>query len=153
VYCVLLFGLAASPGVQAALIAVGVGPMVAVGVSLAIAWIASCLLGFADSVQMVSRNTIIQSITPDELRGRVSAFQSTLTNGVPHLGQTWNGALASVLGLPTAIMIGAVCCAILGSSLFFKSAEARSRDVGMLPEPEPEPQAEDKPAPALGATS
>jgi hypothetical protein len=139
-YAVLLFFLAASPRLQETLLAAGVAPIVAVGASLAVAWVACCLLGFSDSVQMLSRNTIIQSITPDELRGRVSAFQSTLTNGVPHLGQASNGAIASFLGLPTAIMIGAIGCAILATSLFRSNKEVRTRDVGMLPPPEPQPE-------------
>ncbi|MBM2812114.1 MAG: major facilitator superfamily 1 [Chloroflexi bacterium] len=146
-YSVLLFLLVVSPRLQETLLAGGVATGVAVGVSLALAWGASCLLGFSDSVQMLSRNTIIQSITPDELRGRVSAFQSTLTNGVPHLGQASNGAIASILGFPTAIMIGAICCAILVTTLFSSNKEVRSRDVGFVPEPEPEPK------PAVGAAS
>ena len=73
-------------------------------------------LGFFDSLQAVPRNIVIQSITPNELRGRVSSFQSMLTNGAPALGHAQSGAVAALIGAPLAIVTGAVICAavILG---------------------------------------
>ncbi|MGH7773703.1 MAG: MFS transporter [Candidatus Binatia bacterium] len=70
-------------------------------------------LGFFDSVQAIPRNTAIQLITPNELRGRVSSFQSMLTNGAPALGQAQSGAVAAIIGAPLAIGAGAVTCAAL----------------------------------------
>lgn len=113
-YCGALFLLAASPWLSLSMVATG-------------------LLGFFDSVQMVPRNGLIQAITPDHLRGRVSAFQSMLTGGVPSLGQSSSGALAQALGAPGALAIGALTCvaAILG--LLVARPDLRGRDVGETP--------------------
>ncbi len=93
-YCLFLVLLACSPWFLLSLV-------VAIG------------LGFFDSVQAIPRNTAIQLITPNELRGRVSSFQSMLTNGAPALGQAQSGALAAIIGAPLAIGAGAVICAAL----------------------------------------
>lgn len=74
------------------------------------------LLGFFDSMQAIPRNTLIQSITPDPLRGRVSSFQRMLSVGAPGLGETQSGAIASIVGPPLTLVLGSMICAgsILG---------------------------------------
>src|SRR5581483_6806475 len=74
---------------------------------------ATFLLGVFDSLQSTPRNGVIQLVTPDDLRGRVSSFQSMLTSGVPPLGQALNGAVAALLGAPMALIAGATVCAAL----------------------------------------
>jgi len=76
-----------------------------------LAVLATAVIGFCDSFQSAPRNTIIQSTTPDELRGRVASFQRTLSGGLPSLGQAQSGALASVIGVPLALIVGATICA------------------------------------------
>lgn len=76
-----------------------------------LAVLATIALGFFESLQSAPRNTIIQATTPDELRGRVSSFQRTLSGGMPPLGQAQSGALASVIGVPFALIVGATICA------------------------------------------
>jgi len=99
-------------------------------VSLAV----TLLLGVFDSLQATPRNTIIQAITPDELRGRVSSFQSMLTNGVPALGQTQNGIAASVLGAPLALVAGASACAAYVLATLAVRHDLRDPDLGALSE-------------------
>ena len=103
-------------------------------------------LGFFDSIQATSRNTVIQAITPDEMRGRVSAFQQTLTNGMPSLGQTYAGAVASILGPSVALISGATACAALVLGIAASRGEIRERDLGShpsgeMPRPAPAPSA------------
>jgi MFS family permease len=110
-YCCCLVGLAVSPW-------------------FALALLMSASLGFSDSVQAIPRNTVIQAITPDEIRGRVSSFQSMLTNGVPSLGQMQVGAVASLVGAPLTLIVGAVLCATTVISVAFARSDVMSRDLG-----------------------
>lgn len=96
----------------------------------ALALLMSASLGFSDSVQAIPRNTVIQAITPDEIRGRVSSFQSMLTNGVPSLGQMQVGAVASLIGAPLTLIVGAVLCATTVISVVFARSDVMSRDLG-----------------------
>ena len=91
---------------------------------------ATFLLGFFDSIQATPRNAVIQLVTPDELRGRVSSFQSMLTGGVPSLGQALNGGVASVVGVPLALLTGAGAMAAVQLGLLATQPELRKRDLG-----------------------
>ena len=110
-YCLALVLLAVSPWFILSLVAVG-------------------LLGLLDSLQATPRNAVIQSVTPDEVRGRVSSFQSMLTNGVPSLGQTWSGVLAAALGPPAALIVGASACAGLVVTIAARRPDLRARELG-----------------------
>lgn len=88
-----------------ALVALAVSPWFLLSIG------ATFLLGAFDSLQATPRNVVIQMITPDELRGRVSAFHGMLTAGVPHLGMGYTGGLAALLGAPLALIGGAAVCA------------------------------------------
>lgn len=57
---------------------------------------------------MATANNRIQTITPDNLRGRVMALYAQALIGVGPIGSTQAGALASLLGAPWAMAIGAV---------------------------------------------
>jgi MFS family permease len=72
---------------------------------------AAGLLGTTNSIQMIPRNSVILSISPDRIRGRVEAFRSMLAGGGPSLGYTLSGSLAVVMGAPMALVVGAIACA------------------------------------------
>lgn len=71
-------------------------------------------MGVTDVVSEVPRQTIIQLMTPDELRGRVTALNSIIFGGGPSLGQLESGAVAS--------LVGAVSAAVIGGSLVVTAA-------------------------------
>jgi MFS family permease len=58
-------------------------------------------------------NTRIQTATPDRLRGRVMAFYAQAVMGVGPLGATQAGALASFLGAPAAMAVGAAAAGLV----------------------------------------
>jgi MFS family permease len=68
-------------------------------------------------VEMAASNTLIQSMVPDRLRGRVMAVYSMMFMGMAPLGALMAGALAQPLGAPTTVAIGGVAC-ILGGLTF-----------------------------------
>ncbi len=70
--------------------------------------------GWADVISAVFRNTIIQMLVPDRLRGRLGALQIAVVTGGPRLGDLESGAVASGLGLEVSVVSGGVAC-ILGA--------------------------------------
>jgi MFS family permease len=90
----------------------------------------ACLavLGAADIVSVVVRQSLIQIDTPDEMRGRVVAVHNILTSASNNLGDFESGALASLIGAgPTIISGGA--CAIVASMTWMRLFPAlRNRD-------------------------
>jgi MFS family permease len=65
-----------------------------------------CLSGGAMMVQMASSNTLVQSMVPDELRGRVMAVYSMMFMGMGPLGALLAGSLAEGFGAPNTVAVG-----------------------------------------------
>jgi MFS family permease len=85
-------------------------------------WLSAVLLlpvGFAMMLQMASSNTLIQSMVPDALRGRVMAVYSMMFMGMAPFGALFGGALADRLGAPTTIALGGVA-SVMGAIAFWK---------------------------------
>ena len=61
-------------------------------------------------LQMSSSNTLIQSMVPDHLRGRVMAMYSMMFMGMAPFGAFFGGALADRIGAPVTVAMGAVAC-------------------------------------------
>ena len=71
--------------------------------------------GIADSVSGVFRSTILQSATPDAMRGRLQGVFVVVVAGGPRLGDLVAGVDASFLGEGWAAVIGGlVCVALVG---------------------------------------
>ncbi len=78
-------------------------------------WLSAALLvpvGAASIVQMASSNTLIQTMAPDRLRGRIMSVYSMMFMGMAPLGALGAGAAASRLGAPMAVIIGGVICMV-----------------------------------------
>ena len=80
------------------------------------AMIALLLMGAGDAVSTVIRNTIRQLQTPDHIRGRMTSVNQIFFMGGPQLGEVEAGVVASLFGVPFAIVSGGVGC-ILGMFL------------------------------------
>jgi MFS family permease len=91
-------------------------------------WLSAALLvpvGFCMMLQMASTNTLIQSMVPDRLRGRVMSVYSMMFMGMAPIGSLLAGAIADRTSAPTTVMIGGVV-AIIGASAFgFKLPKLR----------------------------
>ncbi len=74
-------------------------------------------LGFSMMVQMASSNTLIQSMVPDQLRGRVMAVYSMMFMGMAPFGAFFAGVVAHHIGAPWTVAVGGLCC-IAGSLVF-----------------------------------
>ncbi|SDR94480.1 Sugar phosphate permease [Mucilaginibacter mallensis] len=62
--------------------------------------------GAFDSVSVIIRGTIMQLLTPDEMRGRVSAVNSMFIGSSNELGDFESGTAASILGTVPAVLFG-----------------------------------------------
>ncbi|MGA3212422.1 MAG: MFS transporter [Terriglobales bacterium] len=83
-------------------------------------WLSVALLvplGFSMMLQMSSSNTLIQSMVPDRLRGRVMSVYSMMFMGMAPFGALFAGFVARVLGAPLTLAIGGVAC-ICGTVVF-----------------------------------
>jgi hypothetical protein len=70
------------------------------------------LAGFADSVSAVCRTTINQTVTPDELRGRMSAVFSLVVTSGPRLGDIESGTVAGLTSAMTSVVSGGIACVV-----------------------------------------
>lgn len=74
----------------------------------AVIFLALALMGAADSVSTIIRNTIRQLNTPDSLRGRMTSINQIFFMGGPQLGEIEAGAVAQFFGVPFAIISGGI---------------------------------------------
>src|SRR3954466_12040066 len=83
-------------------------------------WLSAVLLvpaGFFMMVEMAASNTLIQSMIPNRLRGRVMSVYSMMFMGMAPVGALVAGALAAPLGAPATVALGGAIC-IAGGFLF-----------------------------------
>jgi MFS family permease len=73
--------------------------------------------GFCMIIEMASSNTLIQTMVPDKLRGRVMAVYSMMFMGMAPFGALSAGAAAQHLGAPPTVAIGGVVC-LTGGVIF-----------------------------------
>jgi MFS family permease len=89
--------------------AYGLGTIVlAVSPSFVLAMSALMVVGAADTISMVIRQTLVQLHTPDEMRGRVFAVNSMFTSTSNQLGTFRAGVVASAAGTIPAVLLGGV---------------------------------------------
>jgi MFS family permease len=75
------------------------------------------LIGYSVMRQMASANTLIQTLIPDEFRGRTMAFYSMTVVGLSPFGSLAAGALAKAYGAPLTVMAGGLL-AIAAAAVF-----------------------------------
>jgi len=87
-------------------------------------WLSLAMLaigGCADMVSIVVRQTLVQLETPDDMRGRVSAVNSTFISASNQLGEFRAGATAAVIGAVPSVIVGGagtVLVVVLWTRLF-----------------------------------
>jgi MFS family permease len=92
-------------------------------------WLALLFLaaaGAADNVSAVLRGTILWSVTPDELRGRVSGIEFAQVAATPAIGNVEAGIVASLTSLRFSIVSGGFLC-MLGTVLIALAVPAFTR--------------------------
>ena len=72
------------------------------------------LAGAADQVSAIFRSTIVLTVTPDHMRGRLGGIEFAQVAGTPSLGNLEAGVVASLTSLRFSIVSGGIGC-VLGT--------------------------------------
>lgn len=76
--------------------------------NIALSVLALLIIGASDTVSVVVRSSLVQLLTPDEMRGRVNAVNSLFIGTSNQLGEFESGMLAGVVGPVAAGIVGGV---------------------------------------------
>jgi MFS family permease len=110
---IVVFGLAVA-AFGAVLVVVGAStPPVLLWVPLLAAGLFLAVAGGADSVSSVFRQTILQSATPDDMRGRLQGVFIVVVAGGPRLGDLVLGSAATWTAESWAALGGGLLCVVL----------------------------------------
>jgi MFS family permease len=117
-FCVFLFGIAT--------IVFGLSH------SFVVSMVALLVLGASDMISVVVRSTLIQTRTPDEMRGRVGAVNMVFIGASNELGEFESGVTAEWLTPRIAVLVGGIgtCVVVAVWALLFPQL----RDVDRLDE-------------------
>jgi len=89
--------------------------MVAFGLSRTM-WLSMLALGLGaafDTVSVVLRSTILPLVTPDELRGRVTAVEMVFISASNELGAFESGVAAALIGAVPAVVVGGIATVVV----------------------------------------
>jgi len=75
--------------------------------------------GLGLMLHTASSNTILQTITDDDKRGRVMSFYTLAIMGTAPFGSLLAGGMAKLLGTPATIFSGGIAC-MIGALVFYK---------------------------------
>ena len=81
------------------------------------------LCGGAMILNTAETNTLLQSLVPDGLRGRLMGFYTFMFIGMAPFGALQAGFVAEHLGAPTAVVLGGMICAISSLALWGRVPE------------------------------
>jgi MFS family permease len=76
-------------------------------------------VGLGMMMQTAASNTILQTITDDDKRGRVMSFYTMAIMGTAPFGSLLAGSMAKVIGTPVTIFAGGLSC-IIGAIFFMR---------------------------------
>jgi len=78
------------------------------------------IAGFGMIVHMASTNTLLQTLTDDDKRGRVMSLYSMAFMGTAPFGSLLAGSVAARFGAPLTLLIGGAAC-LAGAALFARN--------------------------------
>jgi hypothetical protein len=80
----------------------------ALSTSIVLSVLALFVLGASDTISVVIRSSLVQLMTPDDMRGRVNAVNSLFIGASNQLGDFESGVIAGLLGPVAAGVLGGV---------------------------------------------
>lgn len=87
----------------------------AISESYVLSFVALLLSGVFDSISMVVRTSAVQLMSPDHMRGRISAVNTIFIGSSNEIGEFESGVAAKFLGtMPAAVLGGCLCLATVG---------------------------------------
>ena len=86
-------------------------------------WLSLLLLPFTGMgfiVTLAATNTVVQTVVPEALRGRVMSFYTVAFLGTAPIGSLFAGMAAERIGAPTTIALGGAAC-LVGGAWFYST--------------------------------
>ena len=77
--------------------------------------------GAFDSISVIIRSTLVQLLTPDEMRGRVSAVNSMFIGSSNEIGDFESGIAAKLLNTVPAVLFGGCMTMLIVTFTYFKT--------------------------------
>jgi Arabinose efflux permease len=75
------------------------------------------ITGVGMMMQTACSNTILQTISDNDKRGRVMSFYTMAFMGTAPIGSFLAGSMASMIGAPATLLIGGIAC-VIGAAIF-----------------------------------
>ncbi|WP_297727673.1 MFS transporter [Limnohabitans sp. Rim8] len=95
---------------------------------LVLSMIALAVTGAADTISVVTRLTLMQLETPDDMRGRVSAVNSIFIGASNQLGEFESGATAALWGPVGSVVVGGVATVLVAAAWLRLFPDLAQRD-------------------------
>lgn len=95
-------------------------------------WVSAGILlvyGACDGISVVLRASILQLVTPDEMRGRVSSINSIFIGSSNELGAFYDGVMARFIGLVHAVVLGGFMTLVVVGITALKAPRLRRLDL------------------------
>ncbi len=109
--------------------------------NVALSLVLMLFVGFGMMQGLAASNTVIQTLVPEQMRGRVMSYYTVAFVGMAPFGSLLAGALAHRFGAPHAVMITGACC-LLGAAWFATQRPALRAvmrpiyiEMGIIPDP------------------
>ena len=109
--------------------------------NLALSLVLMLFVGFGMMQGLAASNTVIQTLVPEEMRGRVMSYYTVAFVGMAPFGSLLAGALAHHFGAPHTVMFTGACC-LLGAAWFATQRPALRAvmrpiyiEMGIIPNP------------------
>jgi MFS family permease len=96
---------------------IGLGVVAGLRLTAVLAMVLMAGTGFAMSTTMALANTIVQTNSPDWLRGRVMSIYLTVFAGSTPIGAALAGVLSGVWGAPVAVAVGGAIVAVVALAI------------------------------------
>lgn len=103
----------------------------------ALSFVALAMTGACDNISVVVRHTLVQLLTPDAMRGRVSAVNNIFIGSSNELGAFESGVTAALFGPVISVVAGGIGTILVVLGVAAKWPQVRA--IGPLQEPEKVP--------------
>lgn len=85
--------------------------------------------GAFDAVSVIIRQTLFQTLTPEHMKGRVSAISNIFVSSSNEIGEVESGVAAKTLGLQTSVILGSCVSMVVVAVAFFKARKLRDMEL------------------------
>lgn len=85
--------------------------------------------GMFDSINMIIRSSAVQMLSPDNMRGKISAVNSIFIGSSNEIGELESGIAAKLMGNVPAVIFGGVMCLLTVATVAVFSPKLRQLDL------------------------